>query len=105
MALEVISIGSDNLVRLDSLKNASTDAYLNTATVSFVLKDSSGATVQGSTAMANVNSTGRYEGTLTAANSGALTENAKYTVEITATQGGITLFRKLSCTAKYRSDK
>jgi hypothetical protein len=42
VSLEVISIGSDNLVRLDQLTNASTGAYINNATVTFALKDSNG---------------------------------------------------------------
>jgi len=103
MAAELISIGSDVMVRLDKLKNASTDAYINSATVSFRLKDSDGNTIQGPTTMSYIaSSDGRYEGGITAASSGALTESASYSVEITATFSGFTLFRKLSCIARYR---
>ena len=45
MSLEVIAIGSDNLVRLDGLNSASTGSYINSATVTFTLTDSSGAVV------------------------------------------------------------
>jgi hypothetical protein len=104
MAAELISIGSSVLVRLDKLKNASTDAYVNSATVAFVLKDADGNTIQSSTSMAYIaSSDGRYEGVITAANSGALNQDATYVIEITATFSGYTLFRKLSCTARYRS--
>jgi hypothetical protein len=104
MSVELISIGSDVMVRLDKLKNASTDAYINSATVSFRLKDADGATIQGPTTMAYIaSSDGRYEGVITAANSGTLSVNAAYSVEITATASGLTLFRKLSCVARYRS--
>src|SRR5689334_22964735 len=108
MALEVISIGSDNLVRLDLLQNASTLAYVNAATVTFTLLDSTGAVVGGqqNIAMAYIAaSKGRYEGTLPASITTTLTLNALYTIQITATYLGITLFRKLSCMAKYRSNQ
>lgn len=102
--LGVISIGSDNIVRLDRLKNASTDAYVNTATVTFTLKDASGAVLQGPTTMSYVAaSNGRYDGIIE--DTLSLPENASYTVEITATLGTTVLFRKISCIAKYRSTK
>jgi hypothetical protein len=104
MALEVISVGSDNLVRLDALTNASDGTFVNDATVSFVLKDATGAVVQNTTTMTFI-SNGRYEGTLTHSTSAGLTENGLYAVEITATRGLIQLFRKLSCIAKTRSSK
>jgi hypothetical protein len=47
-------------------------------------------------------SNGRYEGTIP--NTAALTLNALYTLEITTTSAGLTLFRRLSCVAKYRSE-
>jgi len=40
--IEVISIGSDNIVRLDALTNASSGAYINNATVTYALFDSTG---------------------------------------------------------------
>lgn len=104
MSLEVLAIGSDNLVRLDGLTNASSGAYVNSATVNYVLKDSAGATIIASTAMPYVAaSNGRYEGTVPSTTPLAL--NAFYVLEITAAGAGFTLFRKLSCIAKYRSDK
>jgi hypothetical protein len=106
MSLEVIAIGSDNLVRLDVLQNASTLAYINSATVSFNLKDSTGAVIQGPTTMSYVAaSNGRYEGSITAATTNTMTQNAAYSIEITATSAGITPFRRLSCIAKYRSNQ
>jgi hypothetical protein len=104
MAAELISIGSDVMVRLDKLKNASTDAYINSATVSFRLKDSDGATIQGPTTMSYIaSSDGRYEGVISAVNTATLSQNATYYVEITATFSGYTLFRKVSSVARYRS--
>jgi hypothetical protein len=104
MSLEVLAIGSDNLVCLDTLTNASSGAYVNNATVSYVLKDSTGAIIINTTSMPYVNaSNGRYEGTIPYTT--ALTLNAYYTIEVTAVGGGFTLFRKLSCIAKYRSNQ
>jgi len=108
MSLEVIGIGSDNLVRLDVLTNASTGAYVNNATASFTLKDSAGNIVAGANAINMpyvAASNGRYEGTLTNAVSAALAVNGQYTVEVTANSGGTILFRKLSCIALYRSSQ
>src|SRR5579871_4029289 len=106
MFLEANAIRSDNLVRLDQLQSASTGQYVNAATVSFVLKDTTGAVVQGATAMPYVAaSNGRYEGTITAATSATLAQNGQYSIEITATYLGATLFRKLSAVAKYRSNQ
>jgi hypothetical protein len=102
--LEVLAIGSDNLVRLDALTNASTGAFVNSASVSFVLRDALGNIVVGTTAMPYVTgSNGRYEGAIPAAT--ALVENATYTLEITATASGLVLFRKVSAIAKYRSNR
>lgn len=104
MSIELLAIGSDNLVRLDALTNASSGAYVNNATVSFVLKDIKGTVIQNTTTMSYVTaSNGRYEGTVPAA--AALTTNSYYTIEITAVGAGFTLFRKLSCIAKYRSNQ
>jgi hypothetical protein len=105
MSLEVLSIGSSNLVRLDALTNASTGAYVNDATVTFTLKDAAGSVVSG---LANVSmpyvaaSNGRYEGIIPS--SAALALNALCTLEITTTSGSLVLFRRLSCVAKYRSE-
>jgi hypothetical protein len=105
MSLEVISIGSDNMVRLDVLTNASTGAYVNTATTTFNLLDTNGNTLLANQSMPYIAaSNGRYEGTIPNATTVTMTPNALYTVTITATAGTIVLFRKLSCIAKYRSN-
>lgn len=106
--IEVIAIGSDNLVRLDALNNASTGAYVNNATVTFTLRDSGGNVVGSlqNVPMAYVaGSNGRYEGTIPNSVSSSLTVNGQYTIEITATSGSVVLFRKLSGIAYYRSSQ
>jgi hypothetical protein len=103
MSLEVLAVGSDNLVRLDALTNASTGAFVNNAVVTFTLKDASGSVLVSAVSMPYVaGSNGRYEGVLTVAMATLVAETL-YTVEITATQSGATLFRRLPCIAKYRS--
>jgi len=105
MSLEILAIGSDNLVRLDALTSASSGGYLNNATVSFTLTDSNGNVVAG---LSNVSmpyvagSNGRYEGNIP--NTANLVLNALYTLAVTATASGYKLYRKLSCIAKYRSE-
>jgi len=104
--IEIISIGSDNIVRLDALTNASSGAFINNATVTFTLKDSTGAVVLNNQTMSYLAaSNGRYEGTIPNSTTGSMAQNAQYTIEITATSGALVLFRKLSCIAKYRADK
>jgi hypothetical protein len=104
--IEVISIGSDNIVRLDALTNASSGAFINNATVTFTLKDASGNPILSNQTMTYVAaSNGRYEGTIPNGTTATMAQNAQYTIEITATSGALVLFRKLACIAKYRSDK
>lgn len=47
---DIVYKDNDNLVELDLLKNAATDAYINDATVTLTaIKDSAGSTVSGET--------------------------------------------------------
>jgi hypothetical protein len=106
MSLEILAINSDNLVRLDNLTNASSGAAINNATVTFTLKDSTGAVFGGllNIAMPYVAaSSGRYEGVIP--NNAALVLNSFYTIEVTAVSAAQQIFRKLSCIAKYRADQ
>jgi hypothetical protein len=64
MALEVLAINSDNLIRLDGLTNASSGAYINNATVTYALLDNTGATVTSGSLSSVAASNGRYEGTV-----------------------------------------
>jgi hypothetical protein len=102
MAVEVLSVDSDNLVRLDLLTNASTGAYINNATVTFNFKDQNGNLLVGPVSMTNVNATGRYEGTLLQS-AYPLVAETSYLFEITANSSGTILFRRLYCIAKVRA--
>jgi hypothetical protein len=104
MSLQIIAIGSDNLVRLDGLEQLSPQQVVNAATVTYTLTDANGNVVNGlsNVAMLKVpNFNGRYEGNIP--NTTPLTLNALYTVAITAV-AAYTLLRKVSCIAKYRSE-
>jgi hypothetical protein len=104
MALEVLAINSDNLVRLDGLTNASTGAYVNNATVTFSLLDAGGNILIANSSMSFVaSSNGRYEGTIPYTT--VLTLNAFYMLQITAIGGGFRVFRQIQCIAKYRSSQ
>jgi hypothetical protein len=106
MSLEVIAIGSDNLVRLDALTNVSTGAYVNNAVVTYTLIDSTGAVILSNQTMPYVAaSNGRYEGIIPNVTTVTMAVNALYTVQITATSGATVLFRKMSCQAKFRSNQ
>ncbi len=98
-----IYISADNLVEWDGLKDASNGNYLNSATVTFTLKDSAGTAVTGASAIAMTYvalSNGKYQGTLESTVS--LTEGGKYWLEVTATSGTIVGFRRIECYATYR---
>lgn len=86
--MEVVFLSNDNVVELNGLKNISTDSYINSATVTFTLKDSDGDSVTGATniSMSYVaSSDGIYRGTL--ADTVTLSHNTLYTCEVTINGG------------------
>lgn len=97
----VWAVGADTLVRVDQLRDlASPLQYLNAATVTGQLSDSSGADVGGSISFGYVSgSDGRYDGTLP--NTLVLTDGDQYTLTITASNAGLTGIWKITRTAKY----
>jgi hypothetical protein len=98
-----IYISSSNPVEVAGLKDKTTGSYVNSATVTFTLKNSANAAVSGATAVAMtyvVASNGKYQGTLP--NTVSLTEGAKYWLEITATSSTLVGFRRIECYATYR---
>jgi len=103
-------IGEDNIVFWgdrdtpnSGLYDNSLKSFVNDATVTFTLKNSSNSAVSGasSVSMSYVTGTnGVYEGTLE--DGVSLTENATYYLEITATGSGDRVgFRRITYTAKY----
>lgn len=104
--INILYVGNDNILELDSLKNDLTGADLNAATVSVTLKDSAGANVAGSSwplAMTYVAaSNGTYRATLGYAI--ALVAGGRYTATITADAGaGLHASWAVECVARTRN--
>ncbi len=97
-----IAIGSDVDFDITGLIDGRTDTYLNSATVTFSLKDFDGGILVGPTAAAYVAaSDGDYLGSFAAAFTATLDEGAEYFLEMTATQGGLIIFRREPVIAYY----
>lgn len=98
----LLSIGSDNLVEVDGLKNEKTDQYVNDATITMVLRDSAMEIISGEEALSFSyvqSSDGRYYGTLP--NSIVLTSGSRYFLELTCTSEGSVRFDLIPCRAQY----
>lgn len=100
--MHALYVGNDMRVRWDAMTDELTGDAINDATVSFTLKDSSNVAVSGATAVSMpyvAASSGRYQAKL--AGSVALSNQARYFLEITATSAGRVGFRRLACQAQY----
>ena len=86
--MHIIYISNDNLLTLDALTNTADSSFINDATVTVTLVDSTGTEVTGETwplAMSYVSSSnGKYQATLT--DSLSLSKGT-YTAQITANGG------------------
>ena len=105
MSIITLALGSDNLVRLDKLTDASSGDLVSAAVVVCTLYDSAGNAVAGASAiaMAAVAGTdGRYEGTLQ--DTLSLVDGRMYTLEITATSGTVVRKWRRPCRAMYGWD-
>ncbi len=95
--MQVLYISSDNLLRVDEVKNVATDAYITSATVEVTLYEEDGTTeVSGETWPVSCSylsgTNARYHGTLP--DSLSLSENTRYIAKVTI-NGGSGLFRTL----------
>lgn len=100
--MKTLSIGCDNLVRVDNLTNEVTGSYVNTATLAMTVRDSSLAAVTGGTsiAMAYVaGSNGRYHGTVP--NTLILTAGAIYYVDVVGSGESLDITLRVPCRAAY----
>lgn len=97
-------IASDNNVEWTGASDAKTAAYLNSATVTYVLKDSAGTTITSGTCDYVAASDGDYLGVIDAADVDALTEGTQYTLDLTLVQGNYNDFRRHVLTARYRNN-
>lgn len=100
--MTALYLGNDMRVRWDLMSDELTGDYINDATVTFTLKDSDGDAVAGASAVSMpyvVDSDGRYQAKL--AGSVALTNQARYFLEISASSAGRVGFRRLACKAQF----
>jgi hypothetical protein len=97
-------IGSDNLIAIEDLTDALTDAEINDAEiVGNVVKTDTPATSLGTIAFSAVGSGGCYNGTLSNTVSAAFTAGAIYTVTVTITKNTLKSIFKMTRTAAYLS--
>lgn len=103
--MDPIYIGVDNDVVVRGFYNSGAGNYLNSATVTWALKNSSGTSLATGSCSYVSASNGNYRGTIDSTDTASLTENATYYVEVTLTEGSITDFRRQRKTARYRGDQ
>ncbi len=101
-----IYLNNDNLLSIEALKNASSGSFMNDATVTATLKDSSGNTVSGQTFPLTLSymadTDGNYQATLS--DSLNIIESTIYTAEITATSSsGLVAKWNMELTATKRT--
>lgn len=104
--IQVLYIGNDTILEVESLRNDLTGAYLNSATVTVTLEETDGVDVAGETwpkTMAYVTgSNGTYRATLVYGLS--LVAGRKYYAQITADAGaGLRAAWQVECIARKRS--
>ncbi|QDU81558.1 hypothetical protein Pla110_33000 [Polystyrenella longa] len=97
---DIIAIGSSQPVVWETMKDSSGDS-VTTASVSGTLKN--GATTLDTFSLTHT-SAGTYVGYLDENVTGSLTDCEEYTIELTATVGAYTEFRKLNRIATYRGE-
>jgi len=107
MSTTILSIDSDHNVVLENLKLETTDAFVNTATVTFSLQELDGSAISGATAvsMAFTGTNGQYRGLLTDTVTALLVFRRKYNLLVVADNGaGVRRsFRRDGIIAAYES--
>lgn len=98
MSLTYFPTGSDITVLWSGLKDHVTGSFINDATVTGVLKDAAGSTVQSITFAYVAASDGNYRGTITAAAN--LVATYAYELTVTATAGSLQKQRTLAFPAR-----
>jgi len=97
-----IYVGSDNRIELTGLRDPDDDSYVNDATVTALLKDSTDtSTISGSSITLTyvTGSDGDYRGSIPS--SVSLTAGTAYYARITATSSGRDVLIRKSCSAQY----
>lgn len=103
MAIKLF-VANDNLITWNNMTSSVDGSYVNDATVTMTLYDSTGATVTGAIAVSLPYvsaSNGKYQGTIDS--TVALVSDASYTLKITAVSGTKNGFVELDCVAVTRT--
>ena len=94
---------NDNLIRWDGMARASDGAYVNDATVTFVLKDSDEVVIVAGAMPYVAGSSGRYQGIVDhEAALGAIDD--RLWLELTAVSGTLDGFRRIQGRVVYRKE-
>lgn len=106
MSVESIYIGEDHNVEWEGARDLNAGTYLNSATVTYELKDSDGDVLDSGTLDYVASSNGDYLGVIQSTVTDDLAENTVnnpfYYVEVTLSQGNYNGFRRLRFKARYR---
>lgn len=98
---QLVFIGEDNLVQLDNVRLASSDALVSNATVTAVLKSEDLVTTIVSSFSVPASATaGQYQGTFSGA---GLVLGTNYFLDITIS-GTLSGFRRVKCRAAYQQE-
>lgn len=103
----MIDLLSDTLIEFSDLQNNADadDSYINSATVTAVLKDIDGNLIDNFALSYVAGSNGKYQGYITPTMVADVLPCDELTVELTATYGGYTGHRKFKEIANYRGKK
>ena len=106
----ILYLQADNNIKITGLSDADTAAYLNSATVTYAIKNEAGSTITGATgtldyiAASNGNYLGVVDATVMVLNSTTpFTLTGNFFIEITIVQGNYNDFRVEPATVAYRS--
>lgn len=98
-------VSADNNIKYLGAMDDVTESYINTATVTFEVKNSAGTVITGGTGTCSyvTSSNGNYVGVLDAA--AEIVDGTTYYLEVTATaSGGYNDFRRQQCVGAYRQE-
>jgi hypothetical protein len=106
----LLTLQSDNDIKISGLADADSGTYLNTATVTYAIKNEAGTTVTDGTGTLDyqTGSNGNYLGVVDAAvmvlsSAVPFTLTGTFFIEITAAQGNYDRFWRIPATVEYGS--
>ena len=102
---QTLYIGADNVLELRGWEDKVNSAYLNSGTVSGIVKTITGAEVSGVSWPVSMDYVPASDGTYRAVidNDIVLSENVVYALEITAVEGEVEDFYRIPVVAKYKT--